>query len=92
LNLGRAAEYRGRAAHGGALGYTVLARQIFGGHGYIAEHGMEPLVRDARIAMLSEGANGVQALDLVGRKLTQDDGLALQAFMTEVQDYIQRRR
>jgi acyl-CoA dehydrogenase len=67
---------------------TVLAQQIYGGHGYIAEHGMEQFVRDARIAMLYEGANGIQALDLVGRKLAQDDGRALKAFMTEVQDYI----
>ena len=48
---------------------TVLAQQMFGGHGYIAEHGMEQFVRDARIAMIYEGANGIQALDLVGRKL-----------------------
>jgi acyl-CoA dehydrogenase len=67
---------------------TVLAQQIYGGHGYIAEHGMEQFVRDARIAMLYEGANGIQALDLVGRKLAQDDGRALKAFMTEVQDFI----
>ncbi len=67
---------------------TVLAQQIYGGHGYIAEHGMEQFVRDARIAMLYEGANGIQALDLVGRKLAQDDGRALQAFLAEVQDYI----
>jgi acyl-CoA dehydrogenase len=67
---------------------TVLAQQIYGGHGYIAEHGMEQFVRDARIAMLYEGANGIQALDLVGRKLAQDDGRALKAFMAEVQDYI----
>jgi acyl-CoA dehydrogenase len=67
---------------------TVLAQQIYGGHGYIAEHGMEQFVRDARIAMLYEGANGIQALDLVGRKLAQDDGRALKAFMTEVQDYV----
>jgi hypothetical protein len=67
---------------------TVLAQQIFGGHGYIAEHGMEQFVRDARIAMLYEGANGIQALDLVGRKLAKDDGRALQAFLAEVQDYI----
>jgi hypothetical protein len=67
---------------------TVLAQQIYGGHGYIAEHGMEQFVRDARIAMLYEGANGIQALDLVGRKLAQDDGRALKAFMSEVQDYV----
>ena len=69
---------------------AVLAQQIFGGHGYIAEHGMEQFVRDARIAMLYEGANGIQALDLVGRKLAQDDGRALRAFMAEVADYIRR--
>jgi len=69
---------------------TVLAQQIYGGHGYIAEHGMEQFVRDARIAMLYEGANGIQALDLVGRKLAQDNGRALQAFFGEVQDYIKQ--
>ena len=50
---------------------TVMAQQMFGGHGYIAEHGMEQFVRDARIAMIYEGANGIQALDLVGRKLAE---------------------
>ena len=67
---------------------TVLAQQIFGGHGYIAEHGMEQFVRDARIAMIYEGANGIQALDLVGRKLPRDGGRALQAFFAEVSAYI----
>jgi hypothetical protein len=67
---------------------TVVAQQIFGGHGYIAEHGMEQFVRDSRIAMLYEGANGVQALDLVGRKLPKDGGRALQAFFAEVAAYI----
>ena len=56
---------------------TVMAQQMFGGHGYIAEHGMEQFVRDARIAMIYEGANGIQALDLVGRKLPKDGGRAL---------------
>merc|ERR1711916_357348 len=51
---------------------TVQAQQIFGGHGYIEEQGMSQFTRDARIAMIYEGANGVQALDLVGRKLAQD--------------------
>src|ERR1700704_5918158 len=69
---------------------TVLAQQIYGGAGYIAEHGMEQFVRDARIAMLYQGANGMQALDLVGRKLGQDNGRALQAFFGEVQDYIKQ--
>jgi alkylation response protein AidB-like acyl-CoA dehydrogenase len=63
---------------------TVLAQQIFGGHGYIAEHGMEQFVRDARISMIYEGTNGIQALDLVGRKLPKDGGRALQAFFAEV--------
>jgi hypothetical protein len=67
---------------------TVLAQQIYGGHGYIAEHGMEQFVRDARIAMIYEGTNGIQALDLVGRKLPKDGGRALRAFFNEVQTFI----
>jgi len=70
---------------------TVAAQQVFGGHGYIAEHGMEQFVRDARIAMIYEGANGIQALDLVGRKLPRDGGRALQAFFAEVSGYIKER-
>jgi len=70
---------------------TVTAQQVFGGHGYIAEHGMEQFVRDARIAMIYEGANGIQALDLVGRKLPKDGGRALQAFLAEVSGYIKER-
>jgi hypothetical protein len=64
---------------------------MFGGHGYIAEHGMEQFVRDARIAMLYEGANGIQALDLVGRKLPKDGGRALQAFFAEVSGYVKEK-
>ena len=67
---------------------AVLAQQVYGGHGYIAEHGMEQFVRDARITMIYEGANGIQALDLVGRKLPRDGGRALQAFFAEVQGYL----
>ena len=67
---------------------TVLAQQVYGGHGYIAEHGMEQFVRDARIAMLYEGANGIQALDLVARKLPKDGGRALRAFLGEVEAHI----
>jgi hypothetical protein len=63
---------------------AVLAQQMFGGHGYIAENGMEQFVRDARIAMIYEGANGIQALDLVGRKLPRDGGRAVMAFFGEV--------
>ncbi|HEV2626318.1 MAG TPA: acyl-CoA dehydrogenase C-terminal domain-containing protein [Xanthobacteraceae bacterium] len=66
---------------------AVLAQQIYGGHGYIAEHGIEQFVRDARITMLYEGTNGVQALDLVGRKLPKDGGRALQAFFAELTAY-----
>ena len=57
---------------------AVLAQQVFGGHGYIREHGVEQFVRDARIAQIYEGTNGVQALDLVGRKLGKDGGRAIQ--------------
>src|SRR4051812_34258972 len=59
---------------------AVNSQQIFGGHGYIREHGMEQFVRDARIAQIYEGTNGIQALDLVGRKLGKDGGRAIQAF------------
>jgi 3-(methylsulfanyl)propanoyl-CoA dehydrogenase len=67
---------------------AVLAQQVYGGHGYIAEHGMEQFVRDARITMMYEGANGIQALDLVGRKLPKDGGRAMQAFFGEVAAYM----
>jgi len=60
--------------------HATNAQQVFGGHGYIAEWGMEQFVRDARIAMIYEGANGIQALDLVGRKLAQNGGRGLRAF------------
>ena len=68
-----------------------LALQTLGGHGYIVENGMEQYVRDARISMIYEGTNGVQALDLVGRKLPKDGGRALQAFFGEVAAYIKER-
>jgi len=67
---------------------AVMAQQLYGGHGYIAEHGMEQFVRDSRIAMIYEGANGIQALDLVGRKLGKDAGRAIMAFFNEVQVFI----
>jgi len=67
---------------------TVLAQQVFGGHGYIAEHGMEQFVRDARISMIYEGANGIQALDLVGRKLGKDGGRAAMAYFADVTSFI----
>ncbi len=59
---------------------AVDAQQVHGGHGYIREWGMEQFVRDARIAQIYEGTNGIQALDLVGRKLGQNGGRAIQAF------------
>ena len=58
----------------------VQMQQVFGGHGYIEEWGMSQFVRDARITQIYEGANGVQAMDLVGRKLAQNGGRAVQAF------------
>ena len=72
------------------LGFAnaVTAQQMLGGHGYIAEWGMEQFVRDARIPMIYEGANGIQALDLVGRKLPKDGGRALQAYFADVQAFL----
>ena len=67
---------------------AVKAQQVLGGHGYIAEWGMEQFVRDARIAMIYEGANGVQALDLVGRKLPKDGGRAITAFFGEAAGFL----
>jgi alkylation response protein AidB-like acyl-CoA dehydrogenase len=74
--------------YGTDLGYLIAtnAQQIYGGHGYIAEWGMEQYVRDARIAMIYEGTNGVQAMDLVGRKLAQNGGRAVQAFFKIVSE------
>ncbi|WP_298672721.1 acyl-CoA dehydrogenase C-terminal domain-containing protein [uncultured Sphingomonas sp.] len=67
-------------------GYEIAtnAQQVYGGHGYIQEWGMEQYVRDARIAMIYEGTNGVQAMDLVGRKLAMNGGRAVQAFFALV--------
>ncbi|MGR3813742.1 MAG: acyl-CoA dehydrogenase C-terminal domain-containing protein [Cognatishimia activa] len=66
---------------------TVLAQQVYGGHGYIEEWGMSQFTRDARIAMIYEGANGVQALDLVGRKLAADGGKHVMAFFELVKSF-----
>lgn len=63
----------------------VLGQQIFGGHGYIREWGQEQLVRDARIAQIYEGTNGVQALDLMGRKVVSNGGKFVQLYVAEVQ-------
>ncbi|WP_313135384.1 acyl-CoA dehydrogenase C-terminal domain-containing protein [Paracoccus jeotgali] len=67
---------------------TVNAQQVFGGHGYIEEWGMSQFVRDARITMIYEGANGIQALDLVGRKLAADGGKYVMAFFDEIKSFI----
>ncbi|WP_296676240.1 acyl-CoA dehydrogenase C-terminal domain-containing protein [Novosphingobium sp.] len=63
---------------------AVTMQQVFGGHGYIEEWGMSQFVRDARITQIYEGANGVQAMDLVGRKLAQNGGRAVQALFALV--------
>jgi hypothetical protein len=63
---------------------TKEALQIFGGHGYIAEHGMEQFVRDARIITLYEGTTQIQALDLLGRKIVQLQGAGLKHFLAEI--------
>ena len=67
---------------------TVKAQQVLGGHGYIKEWGIEQFVRDARITQIYEGANGIQALDLVGRKLPKDGGRAITAFFAEVAAFL----
>ena len=60
---------------------AVMAQQVFGGHGYVAEWGVEQIVRDTRIAQIYEGTNGVQALDLIGRKVLRDGGQTLRKFV-----------
>ena len=65
-----------------------LALQIYGGHGYIKDHGMEQLVRDARIAPIYEGTNGIQALDLVGRKMQMNDGEIIENFFSIINNYL----
>jgi len=67
-----------------AMATTIDCQQIFGGHGFIEEWGMSQFVRDTRIALIYEGANGVQALDLVGRKLARKGGRALMSLNQEI--------
>ncbi len=69
---------------------TVAGQQIFGGHGYIREWGQEQLVRDARIAQIYEGTNGVQAMDLLARKVAASKGELMQVFIDEVNAYIEQ--
>ncbi len=74
--------------YGTDKGYEIATnmQQVYGGHGYIEEWGMSQYVRDARIAQIYEGTNGVQAMDLCGRKLAQNGGRAVQAFFKLVDD------
>ena len=71
---------------------TVQAQQVYGGHGYIEEWGMSQFTRDARITMIYEGANGVQALDLVGRKLGSGGGKYVMAFFDLIKDFIKENK
>jgi hypothetical protein len=68
---------------------TMMCQQVFGGHGYIKEWGMEQYVRDARINMIYEGTNTIQALDLLGRKVLGDNGAKLKKFGKLVRDFIE---
>ena len=65
----------------------VLGQQVFGGHGYIREWGQEQLVRDVRIAQIYEGTNGIQALDLLGRKVIANGGVSLRLFTAQIRDF-----
>ena len=71
-----------------ALEATVDCQQVFGGHGYVREWGMEQIVRDTRIAQIYEGANGIQALDLLGRKVARNGGKYIENFLAEIRDYV----
>jgi alkylation response protein AidB-like acyl-CoA dehydrogenase len=66
---------------------AVMAQQILGGHGYVKEWGVEQIVRDARIAQIYEGANGIQALDLAGRKVVRDGGKTLKELLQVLADF-----
>ncbi|KMN06662.1 acyl-CoA dehydrogenase C-terminal domain-containing protein [Pseudomonas helleri] len=69
------------------LDSCVLGQQVFGGHGYIREWGQEQLVRDVRIAQIYEGTNGIQALDLLGRKVIANGGVALRLFTAQIREF-----
>ncbi len=71
-----------------ALEATVDCQQVFGGHGYVREWGMEQIVRDTRISQIYEGANGIQALDLLGRKVARNNGKYITHFLGEIRDYV----
>ncbi|HEX7037700.1 MAG TPA: acyl-CoA dehydrogenase family protein [Pseudomonadales bacterium] len=70
---------------------AVLAQQVLGGHGYVRESGLEQVVRDARIAQIYEGTNGIQAMDLVGRKVLRDRGETLRALLGVLREEAPRR-
>lgn len=70
-----------------ALTATLDAQMVFGGHGYIREWGMEQCVRDLRIAQIYEGTNGVQAQDLMGRKVVKNGGVFVAAYLSEIRDF-----
>ncbi|MBV8400540.1 MAG: acyl-CoA dehydrogenase C-terminal domain-containing protein, partial [Acetobacteraceae bacterium] len=76
------------------LGFEAanLGVQVYGGHGYIRDHGMEQYVRDARIAMIYEGTNGIQALDLIGRKMPAHAGRYLRTFFHPVSAFIEAKK
>ncbi len=71
-----------------ALEATIDCQQVFGGHGYVREWGMEQIVRDTRIAQIYEGANGIQALDLLGRKVARNNGKYISNFLGEIRDFV----
>ena len=71
---------------------TNQALQIYGGHGYITDHGMEQLVRDARITPIYEGTNGIQALDLIGRKFNIHDGLIINQYLESINEFLNNNR
>jgi len=72
-----------------AVECTSMAMQVFGGHGFITDTGVEQHLRDARIIPLYEGANGIQAMDLLGRKVLADGGSALRALLDEVDEFVE---
>ncbi len=71
---------------------TNQALQIYGGHGYITDHGMEQLVRDARITPIYEGTNGIQALDLIGRKFNIHDGLIINQYLDNIDSFLDEHK
>lgn len=71
------------------LDTTITGQQVFGGHGYIREWGMEQFVRDCRISQIYEGTNGIQALDLAGRKVARNGGKSVDAFLADAQAWVE---